>query len=261
MKQETEEPIIKVILVDDENAVRFALREILQKNFSYVRVIAEAANIQEAVREIHLHKPELVFLDIEMPGYSGLQLLDFFNPQEVTFNVIFVTAFDEYAIRAFKISAFDYLLKPINTQELEQTLIRYRGKKQKEKIIQQLELLKNSYSSNSPPTQIAISSLKGIDFIQLENIVLFEASGSYTTIIQKNSETMVASKPLGEFELIIQKNPIFFRSHRSYLINLTCVKKLLSMEGDTIILQNGLQIPLSRYRKRDFENAISAFKI
>src|SRR6188472_2098647 len=110
---ETPNRQIHVLLVDDEKVVRSALREILDKNFPFVTVVGEAASVPEAVREIQKHTPDLIFLDIEMPGYSGLQLLEFFNPQQITFDIVFVTAFNEYAIRAFKIAAFDYLLKPV----------------------------------------------------------------------------------------------------------------------------------------------------
>lgn len=250
---------IKALIVDDEKAVRSALREILQQNFRTVQVVSEASNIPEAVREIHRHQPDLIFLDIEMPGYSGLQLLEFFNPQEVTFDVIFVTAFNEYAIQAFKISAFDYLLKPVNTIDLEQTLLRYSGKKQN--LVERANLLKEFLTEEALPTQIAISSLAGIDFVQLENIIAFEASGTYTKIILVEGESIVASKPLGEFELILQKNPSFFRAHRSHLINLKHVRKLSSKEGDVIVLLKELEVPLSRYRKKEFESAIAGFKI
>jgi two-component system LytT family response regulator len=251
---------ISVLLVDDEKSVRAALKELLHP-LSSITIVGEAASIPEAVKEIHLHKPDLIFLDIEMPGYTGLQLLEFFNPNEVNFDIIFVTAFNEYAIQAFKVSAFDYLLKPVNQQELEQTLQRYMDSVRNVKLPERVNLLKEVYAKEEMPSQIAVSSLQGIDFVQLDNIILFEASGTYTNIILRVGEPLLASKPLGEFELVLQKNPRFFRAHRSYLINLKQVRKLSSKEGDVIIMEKEIEVPLSRYRKKEFEQAIAGFKI
>lgn len=252
---------IKVLLVDDEKPVRSALRELLNRNFPDIIVVGEAGSVPEAVREIHQHNPDLIFLDIEMPGYSGLQLLEFFNAQQVTFDIVFVTAFNEYAIQAFKISAFDYLLKPVNTDDLKETLARYTGAHKSQHLQERINLIKESYNDAKPPTQIAVSSLQGIDFIQLENIIVLEASGAYTTLVLSEGDSIVSSKPLGEFETLLKNNLNFFRAHRSFLINLNKVRKLSSKEGDVIMLAKEIEVPLSRYRKKDFEAAIARFKI
>lgn len=255
------EHTIKVLLVDDEKPVRSALRELLNRNFPNIVVVGEAGSVPEAVREIHQHNPDLIFLDIEMPGYSGLQLLEFFNAQQVTFDIVFVTAFNEYAIQAFKISAFDYLLKPVNTDDLKETLARYTGAHKQQHLQERINLIKESYNDAKPPTQIAVSSLQGIDFIQLENIIVLEASGAYTTLVLSEGDNIVSSKPLGEFETLLKNNINFFRAHRSFLINLNKVRKLSSKEGDVILLAKDIEVPLSRYRKKDFEAAIARFKI
>jgi two-component system LytT family response regulator len=255
------EHTIKVLLVDDEKPVRSALRELLNRNFPDIVVVGEAGSVPEAVREIHQHNPDLIFLDIEMPGYSGLQLLEFFNAQQVTFDIVFVTAFNEYAIQAFKISAFDYLLKPVNTDDLKETLVRYTGAHKQQHLQERINLIKESYNDAKPPTQIAVSSLQGIDFIQLENIIVLEASGAYTTLVLSEGDNIVSSKPLGEFETLLKNNINFFRAHRSFLINLNKVRKLSSKEGDVILLAKDIEVPLSRYRKKDFEAAIARFKI
>ncbi len=261
MNSEQETTPITVLIVDDEKAVRSALQEILKLNFPFVTIVGEAASIPEAVREIHALHPQLVFLDIEMPGYSGLQLLDFFNPAEIDFDIVFVTAFNEYAIQAFKISAFDYLLKPVNTEDLKKTLERYLGKQHRQQLIERIKLLKDSLTNEKFPTQIAVSSLQGIDFIHLQNIIALEASGTYTTLILAEGDAIVSSKPLGEFEELLKRNTNFFRVHRSHLINLHHVKKLSSKEGDNILLSKGIEVPLSRYRKKEFDQAIASFKI
>lgn len=250
---------IRAIIVDDEKSVRSALREIIQRSFTYIEIVAEAANIPETVREVHKHQPDLLFLDIDMPGYTGLQILEFFNPQEVTFDIIFVTAYNEYALQAFKISAFDYLLKPVNVNELSQTLERYLQKEKKQKLSERVELLRETIAQGEP-SQLAISSLSNIEFINTDDILLLEASGTYTTLLLEGGDKITSSKPLGEFEELLKSKSNFFRTHRSFIINLKYVKKLSQKDGD-IVLKNGTEVPLSRYRRKEFEDSIKAFKI
>ncbi|MDW7695122.1 LytTR family DNA-binding domain-containing protein [Flammeovirgaceae bacterium SG7u.111] len=261
MSQLTSVEKIKVLLVDDEPAVRSALKEMLS-HFHSIEVVGESSNIPEAVKAIHQVQPNLVFLDIEMPGYLGIQLLEFFNPSEVNFDIVFVTAYNEYAIQAFKIAAFDYLLKPIITVDLEQTIERFVKSKRRQKVLERTQLLKGSFMQEALPSQIAINSMEGIDFLELKNIILFEASGIYTNIIVAEGQTIVASKPIGEFESLLADNTNFFRAHRSFFINLQQVRKMLSKKGCVIIImKNKMEVPLSRYRKKEFELVIENFRI
>ena len=190
-----------------------------------------------------------------------VDILEFFNPQEVTFDIIFVTAYNEYALQAFKISAFDYLLKPVSQEELGQTLQRYQSKQHKRKTVERINLLQQAYREGEVMSQLAISSTQGIEFITIDDILYLEASGTYTTLFLKGNNTIVSSKPIGEFEELLNKRINFFRPHRSYLINLQTVRKLTTKEGDMITLNSGAEIPLSRYRKKDFEERIQGFKI
>lgn len=250
---------IRVLLVDDEAPVRHALRQIISNNFSFVDIVGEAGAIPEAVRLVHQHSPDLIFLDIEMPGYSGLQFLEFFNPKEINFDIIFVTAYNEYAIRAFKISAFDYLLKPVDKVELDRSLTRYK-EKQHRKMSERMTLLQSTYAVREPVRQIAVTSLQGIDFIKLVDLIVCEADGIYTKLFMRGDQSLISSKPLGEFEEVLPANT-FFRPHRSFLINLSHVSKFSSKEGDIIMMNNGLEVPLSRYKKKEFDAAISAMKV
>lgn len=252
---------ITVLIVDDEKNVRAAMTELLHTHLPFVKIVGEAGSIPEAVREIHQHNPNLVFLDIEMPGYTGLQLLEFFNSKEITFDIIFVTAFNEYAIQAFKIAAFDYLLKPVDPIELKRSVNRYMESKHTPRLEERVNLLREAYTNNLAPSQLAVPSLSGIDFIRLENIILLEASGTYTKVVQASGQALVASKPLGEFETVLQNNLKFFRPHRSFIINMDFIKQLSSKDGDIIIMRNEMQVPLSRYRKAEFEKLISSYKV
>lgn len=251
---------IAVLLVDDEKPVREALREML-RGFGQIEVVGEASTLPEAVREIHRLKPQLIFLDIEMPGYTGLQLLEFFNPQDITFDIVFVTAYSEYAIQAFKISAFDYLLKPVNRQELSQMLHRYESHKDQQKVTERMALLRDVLHQDVPNKKIAISSANGISFIELEEVVLLEAAGAYTTVVLQSGEQIVSSKPIGEFESLLENDPGFFKTHRSYIIHFKFVKSLQTKEGDQVLMKNGTLVPLSRYRKKAFDDYIRDMKV
>jgi len=251
---------IKALLVDDEASVRIVLKEILGE-IPQIQVVGEAGNVAEAVKVIHKEKPELIFLDIEMPGYTGLQLLDFFNEDEVTFEIIFVTAYDEYAINAFKLAAFDYLLKPVDSEQLNDTLERYLRKKEVSKTSQRLDVLKSAYDEQENINRIAVTSAYGVEFIEIDKLVMLEANSNYTKLYLKNGNEIVASKTLSEFESILESTQVFFRSHRSYLINMHEIVRLNAKDGVFIELKSGQSVPLSRYRRKDFDELYEKIKI
>jgi len=258
MKTMKTNDIIDVLIVDDEPDVRTVLKSALS-SISYINIVGEADNVPEAVRKIHKHKPRLIFLDIEMPDYSGLQLVEFFNAYEINFEIIFVTAYDEYALEAFRVSAFDYLLKPINQSELISSLEQYRKKRINHKLAERISQFKKSYESDEPIDKIAVSTSEGIAFLDISEIVLLEASNVYTTVIGSDGVKTVASKPLGEFETMLKNNPSFYRPHRSFLINLKYIDKLDTTEGDIIYMQNKIQVPLSRYKKKEFMESVKKY--
>jgi len=250
--------VIDVLIVDDEPDVRTVLKSALI-NFDFINIVGEADNVPEAVRKIHKLQPKLIFLDIEMPDYSGLQLVEFFNPDEIQFEIIFVTAYDEYALEAFRVSAFDYLLKPINQTQLNTSLKSFRKKKTDHKLIERVQQFKNTYESEAPIDKLAISTSEGIEFIKLDEIILMEASNVYTTIFNISGKKVVASKPIGEFESMLQNNPTFYRPHRSFLINLQHIHKLDTTEGDIIYMNKDFQVPLSRYKKKEFIERVKKY--
>ena len=255
-----ENKIIDVLIVDDEPDVRTVLKVALEE-FSYINILGEASNVPEAVRKIHKHQPEIIFLDIEMPDYSGIQLLEFFESDNVNFEIIFVTAYNEYAIEAFRLSAFDYLLKPIDQERLDECLKRYIQRRNNFKLLDRAEHFKKAYDSVEALDKIAVSTTTGVIFLDISNIILLEASNVYTTIVQADEVQTVACKPLGEFESILEKHNDFFRPHRSFLINLRYIEKLDTTEGNIIYMKNNLQVPLSRYKKKSFLKKIKGFVV
>ena len=238
---------IRAIIIDDERAPRELLKQVIGISDKDVEIIGEGNSLPDAVRLIYELKPDILFLDINMPGYSGLQIADFLK-EERDFEIIFVTAYDQYAIEAIRLSAFDYLLKPIQPEELIRCLDRYKGSRHKESHLnERLQTLQDNVETSSK--KILVHSQSGVDYLEIASILYLEASGMYTVFHRDSGKEIVASKPLKEFESILEKG--FFRSHRSYLVNISKVQRYEN-ESALLWLQGGKKIPLSRQQKSEF---------
>ena len=226
------------ILIDDENKSRLLLRNMLAEVNPTFEILAECDDLGSGVKSIKKYKPDIVFCDIEMPGHSGLEILDFFNEDEINFDLVFVTGYSEYAIQAFKLSAIDYLLKPINPLQLQDTITKIVKKSNKEKRVEYQSLQQNlSHSSDTNDKCIVVNLSSSTRFIKLKDIVYLEAEGSYCKIYLKNNETLVASKNLKYFEERLTPFQQFYRSHKSYIINLKEVKEYQKTE-QTVVFEN-----------------------
>jgi two-component system LytT family response regulator len=241
--------MLNVILIDDEVDDINSLSEKLASCGDDINISAKCRNIPEAVKAIHAHQPDIVFSDIEMPGYSGLQLLDFFNDNEVGFELIFTTSYSDFAVRAFQLSAIDYLLKPVDVALLKKAVDKVR-KKQNFKLRERAELLRDNLASQMLK-RIALPYNGGVNFIDTTEIVYLKADNVYTDIFLRNKSTITASKPLKDFATLLPKTQ-FFRCHRSYLINMQLVKEYITTNGGEIVMANGVLIPVARERKEDF---------
>lgn len=240
---------ISVIIIDDELRARILLEKMLEEICPDVKVVALCENLQNGVKAIRSLKPNIVFLDIEMPNHSGLELFDFFNDNEINFSVIFTTAYNQYAIQAFKFSAVDYLLKPIELSDLENAISLYKKKIKKDTLIyKNLRENLNSGSSN----RIAVSVGNSIKFINLEEVCYFKADNSYCEIIFRDKKKLVASRTLKNFEEGIVGNDLFFRCHKSYIINLNYVSEFVKSDGGYIVLKNQELIPISAEKVPEF---------
>src|SRR5690606_18130894 len=225
------------------------LEHLLQK-FEDVEILATIQDSSSAKTVIEAAKPDLLFLDIEMPILNGFELLQEFN--EVDFKVIFTTAYDQYAIKALKINALDYLLKPIDSTELRNALDKYLTHEiftSNEQIAQL-----NQFNISQMAETLALSTQKGLVFIKIKNIMYFEADGSYTHVYMNDGTQHLVSKSLSNFEEVLQDNPLFFRSHKSNLVNLNFIKQYIRGEGGELIMQNDKSIVLSRNKKQEFLN-------
>ena len=248
---------IKAIIIDDEERARNALSSLLLNYCPEISVLAMCANVPDGVLAINKHKPDVVFLDIEMPDYNGFELLGFFR--EIDFDIIFVTAYSEYAIKAFEISAVDYILKPIDIDQLKNSVEKLKQKKLHSQMQEQIELLKESYKGDDI-RKIALSMSNGLTFVEIADIVLLEADGAYTTFFLKDGQKIVVSKKLKFYEDILSKRAFFFRTHRSYFINVNFIKKY-SRSENAILMDNDTSITISRDRKQEFETLLKDLRV
>lgn len=244
---------MKAIVIDDEARARRILVALLAEHCPQVEVVAEASDVPEAVQAINAHQPEVVFLDIEMPGYSGFQLLDFFKKPD--FSIVFTTAYSDYAVQAFEVSAVDYLLKPIQIDGLVRAVERV-GQLQ-EASVQPLEVLQHNLRDEGVVRKLAVPVSDGLLFVNTSELVYLQADGSYTNFFLENGSRLLVSKKLGEFEVLL-RNPRFFRPHRSFIINLDRVQKYVRQEGGYILMETDAMVSLSRDKKDEFLSLVQA---
>ncbi|HXB28716.1 MAG TPA: LytTR family DNA-binding domain-containing protein [Puia sp.] len=241
--------VLKAILVDDElnslQNLQFKIREYCPN----VKVVAQSQNPEEAIRLIQQHKPDVIFLDIEMPRMSGFKMLE--QIPEVDFEVIFITAYNHYAINAIRISAFDYLVKPVAIEDLQQTTERL-GNFSLKKTRERADILKHNLANpKSQEDNIAIPTNDGLEFIQIKQIIRIESSSNYSKIILQNGHHMLVTRQLKDFEELLQDYR-FYRVHHSHLVNLNFIAKYVRGDGGQITMRNGDIIDVSRRKKEVF---------
>lgn len=240
---------MKALIVDDESHARSLLHNTIKEHCKGIEVVAEAENVKEAVKLINKHHIELVFLDIEMPNENGFALFEYFDQPE--FVTVFCTAYSDYAIQAFEVSAVDYLLKPVTISKLQEAIekaIKTRGQNQ---IIQHVAALRENLTVTQLQ-KIALPLSDGLVFIKVEDLLYFEADGSYTHVITQKEKYLV-SKKIKEFHELLMNDSRFFRVHRSYLVNIQQIKKYSKKEGATLVFENNKVIPVAREKKNEFD--------
>lgn len=248
---------MKAIIIDDEEGARITLASLLNEYAADVEIVAQCANVPEGVLAINKHNPDVVFLDVEMPEYNGFELLDFFK--EINFEIIFVTAYSQYAIKAFEVSAVDYLLKPVEIESLKSAVAKAKEKCNRESMMQRLSLMKDIYTGHEVQ-RIALPMSNGLLFVEINHVVMFEADRAYTNVFLSDSSKLIVSKPMRIFEEILENRPFIFRPHRSHLINLHHIRKYLRGES-LIVMDNNLNIPIARERKTDFESLLKELRL
>ena len=254
--------MIRTILIDDEPSAVNVLALLLKKYCkNEVEIVAKSNSSEEGINLIKKHKPDLVFLDIEMPNMSGLDLLKTFtNPG---FRVVFVTAHDTYAVEAFKLSAIDYLLKPVDSDDIMRTVMKIKNDNtQNPKFLSQQisQLEKILYANHSSGTKIGIGMADKVIFIQISDIIYCEASGSYTKVYLLDGTKLLSSKSIGSFDNILSYHK-FFRIHHSFLINLDKIKEFHRHSGGVVIMSNNVQLEVSQRKHKDFLEVIDNYII
>jgi two-component system, LytTR family, response regulator len=258
---------LRAVIIDDETNARQALSNLLRLLCPNVTICGEAKNADLGIELIKAERPNLVFLDIQMPGKTGFDLLASF--EKADFGVIFTTAYQEYAIKAFRFSAIDYLLKPIDPDELQQAVAKYTAQaatvspQQLTILQQQLEnpmragLSQRTRNANQ---RIALPTAEGLHFVQMTDIIQCESLGSYTKFHLVSGKPIVVSRLLKEYEEILD-NYYFFRVHQSHVVNLEHIKRYVKGDGGQVWMSDNSEIEVSRRRKEEFLALLSDFYV
>ena len=246
--------MIKTIIIDDEPAAVNALSKKLEMYCEGIEIIAKCESSKDGLKMILEKKPDLVFLDIEMSWMNGFELLECLGDQ-LDFNVVFVTAYDQYAIKAFKVKAIDYILKPVDHEDLVKCVNRIKldfNKMDKDSLDELIEEMNEPKASK----RVVIHSTEGIEFLQPNEIIYCQAASNYTYIHTTDNRKIIVSKPLSNIEKSLDPNH-FLRVHKSYNTNLNFVKRFSSIEGGELILKDNTKIPVSRRKKEEVLTAIA----
>lgn len=245
---------IKAILIDDEQSARNVLTTLLERLSETIDIVATCEDVPSGVDQIKALQPDVVFLDVQMPNYAGYEIVSFFD--QIDFEIIFVTAYDQYAIKAFELNAIDYLVKPIDRKKLSLALEKLEDKLvQKTAVVDYKCLLKTI--QHKEYKKIVIPELGNRRILNLDDIVAIEADGAYSIIHLNNSSTITTSKNLKYFEDVLPKESSFFRSHRAWLINLNGIEHLNKTELTITLNKGQLKTKISRARIDDFEKILT----
>lgn len=252
------------IIIDDEAGSRNNLFFLLENFCPEVKVLGWAENAESGLALISKKQPEVIFLDIEMPEQDGFQMLEQL-PENIQPKIIFTTAYEQYAIKAFKVAATDYLLKPIDIEDLKSTLQRIKSliPHHSSSITHHSSSITHPPSSithppSSIPKKLVIPHQSGITFLDEADIIYLEAKRNYTEIYIKNDKKLLVAKTLGDFENLLSESS-FFRAHRSFIINLQYLEQWVNKDGGYLLMTNDQQVPLARNRREGLFRLIEGF--
>jgi two-component system LytT family response regulator len=241
--------MLKSIIVDDEFKSRESLKALVEKFCEDIQVAAVCQNGDEAIKAINEHKPDVVFLDIQLQRETGFDILE--KLDKIDFEIVFTTAFSEFAVRAFKFAAIDYLLKPVDIADLRKAIEKARKKivgNISERMTQLAQTIKGNTFKHS---RLAVPSSDGLVFVSVDGIMYCEASGNYTNIHMGDGRKFVVSRTLKDYEEMLEDLD-FFRIHNSYLINLNLIKKYIRGEGGQVVMTNDQALDVSKAKKKGF---------
>jgi len=238
--------MIKAIIVDDEPYCISVLFTLLQKYCPEVELLASCSSGAEALKAIQNLQPDLVFLDVEMPRMNGFEMLE--QLPSVDFHLVFTTSYDQYALKAIRFSAIDYLLKPIDREELQKAVQKVKQHFQRP-MTQQLEILLQKIAQPSPAiSKVALPTMDGLQMVSVNSIISCESDSNYTIVLLKDKQKLVVSRTLKDIEEMLEDHS-FARVHHSHLVNLNEIEKYMKGEGGYLIMSDGSSIDVSRSKK------------
>jgi two-component system LytT family response regulator len=241
--------MLNAVIVDDEDSGARGLQKLLNRYCPQVNVAGMAHSIDEAEQKISASNPDVVFLDIEMPFGSGFDLLS--RMKNIHFEVIFTTAYSQYAIKAFKHNAIDYLLKPIDPDELMEAVKKCEEKKGRETLdLKKIENLFSSLSQTNKVQKLPVHTPEGIIYLEADKVLRLEADGNYTKIYLEGGQKYISSRTLKDYEEMFHPKE-FFRIHKTHLVNLRHVKQYIKGEGGEVLMSDGTLLEVSRYKKNE----------
>ncbi len=243
--------MIRALIIDDERSNQITLENMIRNFCEGIEIVATLNSVEEGVKAINIHQPDLIFLDVEMPVHNGFELFDYF--ESPNFNVIFTTAFQEYAIKAFKFSAIDYLLKPIDLDDLKLAIKKAMDKREAEATQGKLKILRENL--NNVCNKFALSTIDGYQFVELKNIIRCESESNYTFFYLVGGKKVLVSKTLKVFSKLLEDQN-FFRISRSDLVNLNHVERYGRQKSPSITLSDNTTLTISLRRKEAFLNKI-----
>ncbi|WP_130734112.1 LytTR family DNA-binding domain-containing protein [Flavobacterium sp. J27] len=247
---------MKALIIDDESKARSLLDTIIKEYCSSeIEMIFLAENLMKGIEVIKQEQINIVFLDIEMPNHSGLQLFEFLDIQEITFEVIFTTAYSDYAIQAFEFSAIDYLLKPLRPNKVKEAVDKAKKALEQNQVQQRLTELKNVLTADKFK-KIALPVEEGVLFVKLDEIYFLQADSMYTQFYLTNGKKLLISKPMKYFTDMLENKDMFYKPHRSYLVNLKFLQRIVKKDGTSIELENNALIPVSKEKKEELNKII-----
>jgi two-component system, LytTR family, response regulator len=245
--------MLKAVIIDDEKASRDTLAGMLARYCKNVEVVGQAGGYESGIDEIARCKPDVIFLDIQMPDGSGFKLLE--DVKDISFEIIFTTAYDQYAIKAIKYSALDYLLKPIVPDDLINAVTKAEQKKKSGLIHKNIRVLVENISQKTAPKKIVLHTAKSMIIVDLDTIIRCESDDYYTRYFFTNGKPLLVSSTLKDTEDLLS-DPGFVRPHKSHLINIAHVKSFSSEGGDFIIMSDNSKVPVARRKKEEILNIL-----
>jgi two-component system LytT family response regulator len=245
---------MKILIVDDEKAQRETLRTIIEESQCEAEIVGEAHSVEEAVKLQRQYEPDLVLLDVELEDGTGFDFLE--QVGHIDFVFTFITAHNGFAIKAFKYSALNYLLKPVMPEELLETIEKARDTKEKQNLEARLQVLFGHLSENiEKQKKIVLRDSQNIHIVKIEDIIYLAADNNYTTFHIKDSEPIVISRTLKEYDKILDSKG-FFRSHQSFLVNVIEIVRISKKDGGYLVMSNGAEVPLATRRKEQLLAAL-----